>query len=178
MIFVTSSVVHSGHRFVSSSQRVQLPEFSKKHAISPRWDDEIGTSTSDTEKAMQVEKIVMSKAMMMDIDIMKAHIEMSLFRLCRVDMTGLALMNQPIMAARKKRAPVTRKRGLIQVASLCVLEFKTDDSENAKTEPKTIQLTIGRLIQAGTFDSRDFCTNGFDIMCSRVLTASTTCWRK
>jgi hypothetical protein len=67
----------------------------------PRCDSEIGTSTKDTEKAMHVEKIVVSKTMIQTIKIMKAHIEISLFFLCRVDITGWELMHQPIMAARK-----------------------------------------------------------------------------
>lgn len=82
--------------------------------------------------------------------------DMSLFRFCRVDMTGLELMYQPSKAAVKKRAAVTRKSGPIHVASLCVRVFKTEELEKEKIRPKATQLTIGRLIHAGTLDSRDF----------------------
>ena len=101
-------------------------------------------------------KIVVKRTRIQTIIMIKAHIEISLFRLCRVDMTDLALMYHPIIAAKKKRRAVTRKSGPIHVASLCVLVFNTDELEKAKISPNATQLTMGRLIQAGTFDSRDF----------------------
>ena len=174
--FVTSVTLHSGHRFSvgPNSHLVQLPDSSRKHAISPRCVEEIGTSTSETEKAMHVAKTVVSRTRMQHIIMMNAQIKMSLFRFCRVDMTGLALMHQPIIAAMKKRAAVTRKRGPIQVASLWVRVFKTEELEKENISPNVTQLIIGRLIHAGTLDSRDFWTSGFDMMCSRAFTVSTS----
>ena len=86
--------------------------------MSPRCFHEMGTSTSDTEKAIHVAKIVVKRTRIQTIMIMKAHMEISLFRLCLVDMTGLALISQPTLAAMKKRPAVMRKSGPIQVASL------------------------------------------------------------
>ena len=154
-------------------QPVQLPDSSRKQATSPRWESEIGTSTRDTEKAIQVAKIVVSRTRMQIIMTMKPQIEMSLFRLCLVDRTGFALMYHPIIAARKNSTAVTRNSGPIHVASLSVRVFKTEEFENAKISPNATQLTMGRLIQAGTLDSRDFCTRGFDMMCSSTFTVST-----
>lgn len=175
--FVTSAVLHSGHRSLrySSSQRVQLPDSSRKHAMSPRWESEIGTSTSDTEKAIQVAKIVVKRMRMAIIIMMKAQIDISLLRLCLVDMTGFALIYQPIMAEIKKIAAVIRKRGPIQVTSFWARVFKTEEFEKEKMRPKATQLAIGKLIHAGTFDSRDFWTRGREMMCSRTLTVRKSC---
>jgi hypothetical protein len=85
-------------------------------------------------------------------------------------MTGLVLINQPRMAATKKSPAATRNKGPIQEASLSARVLRTDELEKENTKPKPTQLIIGKLIQAGTFDSRDFCTKGFEIMCSRMLT--------
>jgi len=105
---------------------------------------------------MHVAKMVVSRTRMHNIIMINAHIDMSLFLFCLVDMTGVALMHQPIMAAKKKSTAATRKSGPIQVASLCVLVFKTEELEKEKIIPNATQLTIGRLIHAGTLDSRDF----------------------
>mmetsp|Transcript_25072 Transcript_25072/g.47603 ORF Transcript_25072/g.47603 Transcript_25072/m.47603 type:complete len:136 (-) Transcript_25072:1799-2206(-) len=123
---------------------------------------------------MHVANMVVSRMRMHNITIMNAQIDMSLFLFCRVDMTGLALIHQPIMAAMKKRVAATRKSGPIQVASLCVRVFKTEELEKEKISPNVTQLTIGRLIHAGTLDSRDFCTSGFDMMRSSAFTVSTS----
>lgn len=101
-------------------------------------------------------KIVVRRTKMHTIIMMKTHIAMSLFRLCRVFMTDFALMYHPFIAAMKNNAAVTRNSGPMNVASLSVRVFNTEVFENAKSSPNATQLTIGRLIQAGTLDSLDF----------------------
>ena len=60
----------------------------------------------------------------------------------------------------------------IQLMSDDELAERTEDCDHRKTLPTRALTLVGRVIHAGTFDSRDFCTMGFEIILSRELTIS------
>ena len=172
---VTSTSPHSGQRPTAASQLVQPPARSIKQAISARVFSSIGTFTSDTEKAMLAEKMVMSKTKIQAIAKMNTLIAISFCRfLCTLRIEN-DFMDHPNMALKKNRPEVSKYTGPIQAASESDSVFKADEPEKEKMPPRTAQPIIGRLIQAGTLDSRLFCTSGLDMMLSSVLTTSSSC---
>lgn len=135
-------------------------------------------STIDDEKAKLLANKAINATRMMVIKLMNVQIEINLLRLCRVFNTELLERYHPSMEAKKNSPAVTKYSGPIKLMAVSDFVFKTDVWANVKMNPKVIHPKIGKLIQAGTFDSLDFWTSGLEIMPSSVLTTRKSCTKK
>lgn len=129
----------------------------------------------DDEKAKLLANKAINATKMIVIKLINVQMEISLLRLCRVFKTELLERYHPSMDAKKNNPAVTKYSGPMKLMAVSDFVFKTDVWANVKMNPKVIHPKIGRLIQAGTLDSRDFWTSGLEMMPSSVFTTRKSC---
>ena len=132
-------------------------------------------STIDEEKAKLLANKAINATRMIVIKMINVQIEINLLRLCRVFNTELLDRYHPSMDAKKNKPAVTKYKGPMKLMAVSDLVFKTDVWAKVKMNPKVMHPKMGKLIQAGTFDSRDFWTRGLEMMPSNVFTTKKSC---